>query len=151
MQLLSLMKERGSTLSTAESCTGGGVGHLLTSVSGSSAVYMGGVISYTNEVKERLLGVPHETLEQFGAVSKETAEVMAEGIRNRLSTDVGLSVTGLAGPNSDRSGKPVGLVYVGVSCKTKTVVLENHFSGDREAVRNQAIAAVLALAIELFD
>lgn len=148
-ELLKKLKAQGRTLATAESCTGGGIGHLLTSISGSSAVYLGGVISYQNEVKERLLRVPAETLKQYTAVSEETAKAMAEGCRAVLQADLAISVTGLAGPNSDDSGKPVGLVYVGACNGTRTVVRENHFSGDREEVRNQAIHAAIALALEL--
>lgn len=148
-ELLDKLKEQRRTLATAESCTGGGIGHLLTSVSGSSAVYLGGIISYQNEVKEQLLHVPHETLEQFTAVSAETARAMAEGCQAVFHSGLAISVTGLAGPNSDDSGKPVGLVYVGACNGTRTVVRENHFSGNREEVRNQAIQAALELGVEL--
>ena len=148
-QLLDRLKEQGKTLSTAESCTGGGIGHVLTAIPGSSAVYLGGVISYTNGIKERLLGVPHEMLETVGAVSSETAKAMAEGVCKTIGADVGISVTGLAGPDSDGSGKPVGLVYIGASQGQTTLVREAVFSGDREAVRQQAVEAALQLALHL--
>lgn len=146
--LLRRLREQGKTLSTAESCTGGGIGHLLTAVSGSSAVYLGGIISYQNEVKEQLLHVPHETLRQFSAVSAQTAQAMAEGCQAVFHAGLALSVTGLAGPNSDESGKPVGLVYVGACDGRQTQVRTHHFSGDREHIRNEAIRAALLLALE---
>ena len=142
-ELVLLLKEKGLTVATAESCTGGGIGHAITAVSGSSAVYAGGVISYTNEVKEKILGVPAQTLETFGAVSSQTARAMAEGVKSLLHTDFGISVTGLAGPDGDGSGKPVGLVYIGVACQEGTVVHEFLFHGNRDAVRSQAVDAGL--------
>ncbi len=149
VQLLRRLKEQGRTLATAESCTGGGIGHVLTAIPGSSAVYLGGVISYTNGVKAGLLHVPQQTLDTVGAVSPETAEAMALGVRSAIGADVGISVTGLAGPDSDGSGKPVGLVYVAAGDGKTTLVRENIFPGDREDVRNQAIREALRLALEL--
>lgn len=148
-QLVSLLREKNLTVSTAESCTGGGIGHAITAVSGSSAVYAGGVISYTNAVKEKVLGVPAQTLETYGAVSPQTAKAMAEGARALLHTDCGVSVTGLAGPNGDGSGKPVGLVYIGVACQERTDAHEFLFQGDRDAVRRQAVEAAVELLIEI--
>lgn len=143
-QVISALGEKNLTLSTAESCTGGGVGERLTSVSGSSAVYKGGVISYCNEIKHRLLGVEQAALEQFGAVSEPVAIQMAQGARKALATDVAVSVTGIAGPNSDESGKPVGLVYIGLATKDFACAWEYRFSGDRQVVRKQAADAALA-------
>ena len=140
---LRALAERGKTLATAESCTGGMVGAALTAISGSSAHYLGGVVSYTNGVKHGLLGVSDETLAQFGAVSEQTACEMAQGALRAIGADVGASVTGLAGPNGDGSGKPVGLVYTAVSDGTKTVCREHRFTGDRAAVREQARDALL--------
>ena len=148
--LIERLKQKGQTLATAESCTGGGVGHVLTAVSGSSSVFVGGVISYTNAVKESVLGVPADILEEYGAVSAQTALAMAQGVRKLLGTDWGISVTGLAGPNGDGSGKPVGLVYVAVSGHREQVQ-ECHFSGDREAVRTQAVEAVLKLLDQMTE
>ena len=148
-QLLRQLKEQGRTLATAESCTGGGIGHVLTAIPGSSAVYLGGVISYTNGVKAGLLHVPQQILDTVGAVSPETAEAMVLGVRSAIGADVGISVTGLAGPDSDGSGKPVGLVYVAAGDGKTTLVRENIFPGDREDVRNQAIREALRLALEL--
>lgn len=110
-----LLQERGETLSVAESCTGGGLGSLLTSVSGSSAYFMGGVISYDNQVKMSLLGVSPEDLAQEGAVSATVAKQMAVGVRSGLSTTWGLSITGIAGPSGGTKTKPVGLVYIGLA------------------------------------
>lgn len=146
-QLLQRLKAEGKTLVTAESCTGGGIGQAITAVSGSSAVYLGGVISYANQVKEQLLGVPHEVLETVGAVSEETAQAMAEGVCRLLGADVGIAVTGIAGPNADGTDKPVGLVYIAVCQNGKTLVTKNRFSGDREAVRTQTICTALRQAL----
>ena len=138
----------GKTLATAESCTGGGIGAALTAVSGSSAVYKGGIISYTNEIKRDLLGVPGEMLERYSAVSEPVAQAMAEGARNALQADVAVSVTGLAGPGGDEYGNPVGTVFIGYADAAKSCAKEFHFSGDREEVRNQAICAALQIILD---
>ena len=142
-----IKKLRGRTLVTAESCTGGGIGAALTAVPGSSAVYKGGIISYTNWVKEAVLQVDTELLEKCGAVSAPVAEQMAAGARNLLHADIAVSVTGLAGPAGDEYGNPVGTVYIGYSDAKKTKSFEYHFCGDREAVRNQAIASALQIIL----
>lgn len=147
-QVIFALRERGLTLATAESCTGGGIGARLTSVSGSSAVYRGGVISYCNEIKHKLLGVEQMALDEFGAVSDVVARQMAQGARSTLQADIAISVTGLAGPNSDESGKPVGLVYVGVATEAGASAREYRFSGDRDAVRVQAATAALELLLQ---
>jgi len=139
---------QGKTLATAESCTGGGIGAALTAVSGSSAVYKGGIISYTNEIKENLLGVPVAMLAQYGAVSEPVAQAMAEGARKSLQTDIAVSVTGLAGPSGDEYGNPVGTVFVGYADKTKSYAKEFHFAGNRGEVRNQAIQAALQIIFQ---
>lgn len=139
---------QGRTLVTAESCTGGGIGAALTAVPGSSAVFKGGIISYTNEIKESQLGVSKEMLERFGAVSAPVAEAMAIGVRERLCADFSVSVTGLAGPGGDDFGNPVGTVYIGISCKENTFSREFHFTGDRETIRNCAIEAALTLILQ---
>lgn len=117
------MTARGLTLATAESCTGGLMGKRITDVPGASACYLGGVVSYQNEVKENLLGVRHETLITKGAVSEETACQMAEGVRKALGADIGISTTGVAGPGGGTPEKPVGLIYVGISTEDKTWVV----------------------------
>lgn len=139
---------KGKTLATAESCTGGGIGAALTAVPGSSEVYKGGIISYTNWVKANVLQVPKELLDRFGAVSAPVAKAMAEGARKVLQADVAVSVTGLAGPGGDEFGNPVGLVFIGYSDEDATVCQEYHFQGDRQAVRNQAVEAALKLVLE---
>ena len=139
----------GNTLVTAESCTGGGIGAALTSVPGSSKVYKGGVICYSNWVKENILGVSGELLSRNGAVSEPVARAMATGARKLLQADVAVSVTGLAGPDGDEFGREVGTVYIGCDTKRKSVVKHYLFSGDRESVRRQAISAALELVLEL--
>ena len=151
--LLSALEKKGRTLATAESCTGGMIGAALTAIPGSSNVYLGGVISYTNGVKEQLLHVPHETLETHSAVSTETAQAMAEGIRASIHADLTLSVTGLAGPSGDGSSKSIRLVYVGCATPAGTLVQRHLFSGDRAAIRAQAVDAAItlgSLAVHLF-
>ncbi len=138
----------GKTLVTAESLTGGGIGAVLTGVSGASAVYKGGVISYTNWVKETVLGVSHETLETYGAVSLQTAEEMAVGVRKLLAADVAVSVTGLAGPGGDEYGNPVGTVCIGFSNEWESFSVKHQFEGSREEVRRQTIQAALELVLD---
>ena len=138
----------GKTLATAESCTGGGIGAAITAVSGSSAVFKGGIISYCNEIKHKLLGVDLQVLERFGAVSAPVAEAMAVGARNALEADVAVSVTGLAGPGGDEFGNPVGTVFIGYSDEKGSFFREYHFPGDRELVRRRAIEAALDLILQ---
>lgn len=148
-QVIERLAAMGKTLATAESCTGGLIGEKLTSVSGASRVYRGGVISYCNEIKQRLLNVDGKLLDTLGAVSAPVAEQMAQGARNALQADYGVSVTGIAGPNSDETGKPVGLVYLGVSSEEKTLVREYRFDGTREEIRRQACLDALRLLLEI--
>ena len=139
---------QGKTLVTAESLTGGGIGAALTAVPGASAVYKGGVISYTDEVKREVLGVPADLLEVCGAVSEPVARQMALGARLVLHADIAVSVTGLAGPTGDEFGHEVGTVFIGYADGTTSLVKECHFSGDREAVRQQTIEAALQLILD---
>ena len=129
----------GKTLVTAESCTGGGIGAALTAIPGSSEVYKGGVICYTNWVKHNLLSVPQAYLDQFGAVSAPVAEAMALGARENLQANVAVSVTGLAGPSGDEFGNAVGTVHIGYSDSKITVSEKHMFSGDRESVRTASV------------
>ena len=138
---------KGKTLVTAESCTGGGIGMELTTVSGSSAVYKGGVICYTNEVKENVLGVSREILERYGAVSAPVAAAMASGVRKLLNADVAVSVTGLAGPGGDERGTSVGTVFVGYEDEKQSFVEEFLFTGNRSTVRSRSIAAALNIVL----
>ena len=140
----------GKTLATAESCTGGGIGAALTAVPGSSSVYKGGIISYCNEIKHKLLGVSEELFRSHGAVSAPVAEAMAEGARQALRTDVAVSVTGLAGPGGDEFGNPVGTVFVGYSDVCHTVCRKYLFTGDRDSVRTQAARAALQLILDMY-
>ena len=144
-----LKRLEGKTIVTAESITGGGIGSALTAVPGSSAVYKGGVISYTNEVKHNLLGVDYALLNTFGAVSAPVAEAMALGARKALEADVAVSVTGLAGPGGDEFGNPVGTVFIGFSDENTTTVKECHFTGSREEIREKIIQAALELVLEM--
>ena len=136
------------TIATAESLTGGGIGAALTAVSGSSAVYKGGIISYTNEIKHHVLGVSRQVLDQYGAVSAQVAAEMVSGVRKLLNVDVAVSVTGLAGPGGDEFGNPVGTVYIGYEDHRQAVVRHYCFDGDREAVRQQTVEVALALILE---
>ena len=140
---------KGKQLVTAESCTGGGIGAALTAIPGSSEVYKGGIISYTNWVKHHLLHVDEALLETVGAVSAPVAEAMARGAREALQADVAVSVTGLAGPTGDEFGNPVGTVFIGYSDSGTTLVKHCLFSGDRESIRNQTIEAALNLVLTM--
>lgn len=137
-RLVAALKARGLTLAAAESCTGGLAAKRLTDVPGASAVFLGGVVSYTNGVKERVLHVPHETLETYSAVSEQTARAMAEGVRRLTGADFGLSVTGVAGPDRDDRGHEVGTVYIALSAENETNVQLLHLSGGRPTIRAAA-------------
>ena len=138
----------GKTFCTAESLTGGGIGAALTSMPGASKVFKGGVISYTDEVKREVLGVPVADLTTYGAVSAPVAQAMARGVRELLKADVAVSVTGLAGPDGDEFGHEVGTVFIGYADQNGATVGEYHFAGDRESVRAQTIEAALQLILE---
>ena len=146
-KLVKVLTEKKMTCATAESCTGGGVGHAITAVSGSSAVFWGGVISYDNSVKRDVLGVPDEVLATKGAVSSECAAAMAEGARRLLKTDLAVALTGIAGPGGGTDEKPVGLVWFGLASKSSTTTEKMIFSGDRERVRASAIEHALLLLL----
>ena len=139
---------KGRTLVTAESITGGGIGALLTSIPGASAVYKGGIISYCDEVKASALGVDPELLRSVGAVSAPVAESMARGAREVLRADVAVSVTGLAGPDGDSYGNPVGTVFIGYSDGSRTLAREHRFSGTRQQIRESTLRAALTLILE---
>ena len=145
-ELVAALRAAGASVSTAESCTGGLVAARITSVSGASEAFKYGAVTYCNEAKNKILGVQKETLDSFGAVSAETAAEMAAGVRKIMNAEIGVSVTGLAGPIGGE-GKPVGLVYVAVNSDNYSEVTENHFSGDRISVRNQAADKALELAL----
>ncbi len=133
------MTLRGLSLSVAESCTGGGLGNILTNVPGSSKVFLGGVIPYSNELKTGILDVKEETLERHGAVSKHAAKEMAENVRKLTGSDIGVSITGIAGPGGGTSKKPVGLVFMHMSTADKEIDEYRIFPGDREVVKIRTI------------
>jgi nicotinamide-nucleotide amidase len=147
--VLSQCRESGWSLATAESCTGGLVAARLTSVPGSSDVFVGSVVAYADAVKEEELGVGRELLERHGAVSAEAAEAMTAGARERLGADVGVAVTGIAGPGGGTAEKPVGLVYIHAAAPAGDKALELQLPGDREAIRSRATAAALHLVRRL--
>ena len=143
---LALLKEKGLTLGTAESCTGGLIAKYMTDLPGSSAVFRGGIVSYTDGVKAGLLGVPQKMLDEYGAVSPQVAEAMARGAKAALGCDIAVSATGIAGPDSDDRGNPVGLVYLGLAYEDKCYVKEFHAGNvARERVRRQSARTALDL------
>lgn len=146
-KVIKRFKEEKLTLSFAESCTGGWLSKIITEISGASEIFMGGVCSYSNDVKQNVLGVKEETLKAYGAVSEQTAREMSEGITKLMNTTVGVGVTGIAGPLSDNTQKKVGLIYISITHNNKTEVikLENDFSGDvRYKNRFTAVKTVLS-------
>ena len=145
-ELIETLLSKNATVATAESCTGGMVAARLTSVSGASGAFKYGAVTYCNEAKNAVLGASAKTLGEHGAISAETAKEMAQGVRKIMGAEIGVSVTGNAGPGAAEN-KPVGLVFVGVSSDAYSAVLENHFEGDRLAVREQAADAALELAL----
>jgi len=147
-KLVRTLTEKKMTCATAESCTGGGVGYTITGVSGSSAVFRGGVISYDNSVKRDVLGVPGEVLATKGAVSSECASAMAVGAMRLLKADLAVSLTGIAGPGGGSVEKPVGLVWFGLASPLGTTTEKKIFSGDRETVRKAAIEHALHLLLK---
>jgi len=144
-----VLKKKGLKVATAESCTGGLIGHTLTNISGSSEYYDRGIISYSNRAKMELLGVPEELLEKYGAVSEEVARAMAEGVREKSKVDIGVATTGIAGPTGGTKDKPVGLVYIGVSTRDKTVVRRYLFHGGRLGNKESTCKAALELLLEV--
>jgi PncC family amidohydrolase len=141
----SLLTERGHTLAVSESCTGGLVGHRITNVPGSSAYYLGSVTAYSSQAKVALLGVAQSTLAAHGAVSQQTALEMARGARHAFGADIGLAVTGIAGPDGGTAGKPVGLVYVALAAADGELVERHEWHGDRLENKERSAEAVLAL------
>ena len=145
-----MLMDKGLTISSAESCTGGMFAKTMTDFSGVSKIYPGGVVSYSNSVKEKVLGVDPHILATVGAVSEETARAMAEGVRALTGTEIGVSATGIAGPNSDGSDKPVGLVYIGLANSGGTIVKKLNLSGGRDAIRKATVGEMLDLIAEAY-
>jgi nicotinamide-nucleotide amidase len=140
-----MLKKSGMMLGLAESCTGGYIGHLITSVPGSSAYFKGGIICYSNEVKKSSLHVREETLQQYGAVSEETVSEMLTGALNNLGCNVAIAVSGVAGPDGGTEEKPVGTVYIGVADKERKYIRRMRFTNFRE--RNIQLSGVMALVM----
>jgi PncC family amidohydrolase len=143
-----LLRQRGLRLAVAESCTGGLISHLLTNVAGSSTYYVGSVTAYAYEAKVRLLRVSWETLEKYGAVSAETVIEMARGVRLALAADIGLAVSGIAGPSGGTPEKPVGTTWIGLSSPREEFARHYLWSGDRLANKEQSAEATLQLLVD---
>lgn len=147
-QVVKKLTEMNYTITTAESCTGGMLAGTIVNVAGASAIYNEGYITYSNEAKHRLLGVASETLEAYGAVSKQTAKEMAEGVAKCAKANVGLSTTGIAGPGGGTPEKPVGLIYIGCCINGNTIVQECRFQGTREENREKTVQSALKLLLQ---
>lgn len=145
------LQRRGWTLATAESCTAGLISHRITNIAGSSEYFIGGIVAYANAAKAGLLGVSQSTLDTHGAVSRETALEMARGVRRALETDVGVSVTGIAGPGGGTPEKPVGLTWVAVSSLIGERVARHIWKGDRASNKARSAEAAMALLLELLQ
>jgi nicotinamide-nucleotide amidase len=137
------LREKGKTLSTAESCTGGYIAHLITLVPGSSEYFKGSIIAYANDTKESLLGVRHQSLIEFGAVSGQVVKEMAEGIRTKLNTDYAIATSGIAGPGGGTEEKPVGTTWIAIATREKTIA--EHFLMGNHRERNISKTAASAL------
>lgn len=146
-EVIARLKTQGQTIATAESCTGGLIAGALTSVSGSSEAVYGGFVTYANEAKIAMVGVPYGMLREFGAVSKEVATAMAEGAMNAAGTHIGVAVTGIAGPKGGSAEKPVGLVYFAVATAEETRNLKKSFdpSWSRDQIRHATVVEALKL------
>ncbi|HUT26674.1 MAG TPA: nicotinamide-nucleotide amidohydrolase family protein [Methanomassiliicoccales archaeon] len=147
IELLNALRQKRLTIAVAESCTGGRICDKLTNVPGSSDVFLGGVVAYSNDSKVKLLGVSLEVLGTHGAVSSECAAAMAAGVRKAFNSDMGISVTGIAGPGGATKEKPVGLVFIGVSYQKKGEVFEIIIEGDREGVKEKASNEAIGKAL----
>ncbi|MCD6291433.1 MAG: CinA family protein [Anaerolineae bacterium] len=146
-----LLRAQGRRVALAESCTGGLVGHLITNVPGSSDYFWGSAVTYANEAKERVLGVRHETLMEYGAVSPETAREMAQGARRLSGADVAVSATGIAGPSGGSPGKPIGLVYLHLSAPDAEWGERHVWSSDREGNKLASAEAALRLLLRYLE
>ncbi len=145
------LTEAGLTLAVAESCTGGLIGHRITDVPGSSTYFLGGVIAYAYEAKERLLGVRHSTLYEYGAVSEQTAGEMARGARRVVGADIGIAVTGIAGPSGGLPDKPVGTTWVAVSTRNREWTERHQWDGNRDENKAASVDAALELLLQVLD
>jgi nicotinamide-nucleotide amidase len=136
--ILQELRSKKLTLATAESCTGGGLGNRITNIPGSSDVFLGGIIAYSDDIKATILGVKKETLKKYGAVSAQAAKEMAQGIREMTKADIGISITGIAGPGGATKGKPVGLVFMHISTKKLEKGIYKIFPGDRNVIKTRS-------------
>ena len=150
-RLYRICLDRGVTVATAESCTGGLVAHAITEIAGSSAYYRGGFVTYADDVKRDALGVPADVLAAHGAVSAQVARAMAEGARARLSTDLAVAITGIAGPGGGSAEKPVGLTYVAVADGAGVDVRRHQWTGDRSTNKRDSAVAALELVLERLE
>lgn len=144
-ETVDLLKDKGLSLALAESCTGGLLGHLITNEAGVSAIFKGGVVAYANSAKIDLLGVASEAVVKHGTVSKECAELMAEAARERFNSDIGLSITGIAGPEGGSKEKPVGTVFISLSCKDISITERQLIEGNRGEIKEQAAESAISL------
>jgi nicotinamide-nucleotide amidase len=149
IELVNILKERKLTLSTAESCTGGLIAKKITDVPGSSEIFTGGVVSYSNEMKMKWLGVQQDTLERYGAVSEQTVREMLIGIKRETTSDIAVAVSGIAGPSGGTFEKPVGTVFIGVSFGDKMVIEKHHFKGIRQKVREESAEQAREMILKL--
>ncbi len=149
-EVVEKLKQKRITLAVAESCTGGMLSNRITNVPGVSEVFIGGVVVYSNELKKKLLGVPSEDIERYGAVSEEVARNMAEGICRLTGAVIGIGITGIAGPTGGTALKPVGLVYIGITdtISNRTEVYRNNFYGSREEIKLQSTDAGLNIILK---
>lgn len=145
------LREKGATFSSAESCTGGNIAHLITLIPGSSEVFVGAVVSYATRVKEDVLGVPAEIIEKEGVVSCATASAMANGVRKLLATDYAVATTGVAGPGGGTQENPVGTVCIAAASKDKTISKKYHFGNDRTENINSATAEAYRMLLEIIE
>lgn len=143
--LFEILRTKSLTITTAESCTGGLVAAAITDIPGASAVFDRGVVTYSNEAKQELLGVPTDIIQDYGAVSPQCAAAMAEGALKNSHADIAISVTGIAGPDGSTAEKPVGLVYIGIATKKGTNVTQHNFEGARNDVRSSTVTKALNL------
>ena len=148
VRLVKRLIEKNLKISTAESCTGGLLSALITQVSGASEIFEETIVTYSNEAKMRELGVKKETLDRYGAVSHDTAYEMCKGICAHTGADIGIGITGIAGPGGGTEDKPVGTVFIGICCLDEVIVMEKHFDGDRDKVRENTCYAAMEAVLE---
>ena len=150
-ELIDILRSKGLKMSAAESCTGGLIGSFMTEIPGSSDVFLGSAVTYSNESKENILSVNHQTLLDHGAVSEDTAREMALGSIKAYNSDLAVAVTGIAGPGGATPEKPVGLVYIAVADGPRVIVTRNLFKGDRQSIRRQTVEEAIGLLKDLAE